>query len=126
SLIPTSLDADTRNIVRQAYAGLLWTKQYYHFVVRDWLAAIPQCRRLRQDEKPVATTRGRISTTKTSSRCLTNGSIHGMRDGTLHFTAWRSPVLILTVPKSNSWSCCASGICTPMVNFLHTNGPSET
>ena len=41
SLIPTSLDADTRNIVRQAYAGLLWTKQYYHFVVRDWLAGDP-------------------------------------------------------------------------------------
>jgi hypothetical protein len=41
SVIESSLDADTRNILRQAYAGLLWTKQYYHFVVRDWLAGDP-------------------------------------------------------------------------------------
>jgi mannosylglycerate hydrolase MGH1-like protein len=41
SVIPAGLDADTRNILRQAYAGLLWSKQYYHFVVRDWLAGDP-------------------------------------------------------------------------------------
>jgi hypothetical protein len=26
-----------RNIVRQGYAGLLWNKQFYHYVVADWL-----------------------------------------------------------------------------------------
>jgi hypothetical protein len=26
-----------REMVRQAYAGLLWTKQFYHYVVKDWL-----------------------------------------------------------------------------------------
>jgi len=41
SIIPASVDSDTRNILRQAYAGLLWTKQYYHFVVRHWLAGDP-------------------------------------------------------------------------------------
>ena len=25
---------------RQAFAGLLWSKQFYHYVVRDWLEAI--------------------------------------------------------------------------------------
>ncbi|MBE9179826.1 glucosidase [Oculatella sp. LEGE 06141] len=29
---------DARNVQRQAFAGLLWTKQYYHYVVEDWLA----------------------------------------------------------------------------------------
>jgi hypothetical protein len=28
---------DDRRISRQAYAGLLWSKQFYHYVVRDWL-----------------------------------------------------------------------------------------
>jgi hypothetical protein len=30
-----------RRVVRHAYAGLLWTKQFYHFVVRDWLDGDP-------------------------------------------------------------------------------------
>ena len=25
------------NVARQAYAGLLWSKQFYHYVVKDWL-----------------------------------------------------------------------------------------
>ena len=30
-------NATHRDIQRQAYAGLLWTKQFYHYSVRDWL-----------------------------------------------------------------------------------------
>ena len=26
---------------RQAYAGLLWSKQFYHYVVKDWLNGDP-------------------------------------------------------------------------------------
>ena len=33
---------EERNVVRQAYAGLLWTKQFYHYVVEDWLDGDPQ------------------------------------------------------------------------------------
>ena len=36
-IIPTTLSDDGRNVMRQAFAGLLWSKQYYHFVVREWL-----------------------------------------------------------------------------------------
>ena len=28
-------------VTRQAYAGLLWTKQFYHYVVEDWLKGDP-------------------------------------------------------------------------------------
>ena len=28
-------------MARQAYAGLLWSKQFYHYAVRDWLAGRP-------------------------------------------------------------------------------------
>jgi hypothetical protein len=41
---PRQLSVDARAVVRQAFAGLLWSKQYYHYVVRDWLrgdAAFP-------------------------------------------------------------------------------------
>ncbi len=34
---PFSITEDERNIQRQAFAGLLWSKQYYHYVVHDWL-----------------------------------------------------------------------------------------
>ena len=35
------LSPDARNVQRQALAGLLWTKQYYHYVVEDWLNGDP-------------------------------------------------------------------------------------
>ncbi|MUG99299.1 glucosidase [Scytonema sp. UIC 10036] len=34
---PFPISEDERNIQRQAFAGLLWSKQYYHYVVHDWL-----------------------------------------------------------------------------------------
>lgn len=36
-VIPRSLDADAANVMRQALAGMLWTKQYYYFDVKHWL-----------------------------------------------------------------------------------------
>ncbi len=34
-------DPERRNIARQAYAGLLWSKQFYHYVVPYWLSGDP-------------------------------------------------------------------------------------
>lgn len=39
--IPAILSSDEKNISRQAYGGLLWTKQFYHYVVKDWLEGDP-------------------------------------------------------------------------------------
>jgi hypothetical protein len=39
---PPHLTEDERRVVRQAYAGLLWGKQFYHYIVRDWLDGDPQ------------------------------------------------------------------------------------
>lgn len=36
-LIPTECTADQRNVVRQALAGMMWTKQYYYYPVKQWL-----------------------------------------------------------------------------------------
>jgi hypothetical protein len=36
-VIPKSLDADATNVMRQALAGMLWSKQYFYFDVNRWL-----------------------------------------------------------------------------------------
>ena len=41
TVIPDELSADGRSVMRQAFAGLLWSKQFYHYVVGDWLAGDP-------------------------------------------------------------------------------------
>ncbi len=37
SVIPHDLSPDARNVMRQSFAGLLWSKQFYHYVVEKWL-----------------------------------------------------------------------------------------
>jgi hypothetical protein len=57
--IPHQLSPDEQSIARQAYAGLLWSKQFYHYVVPDWITGdrwLPltpqvQQRRINQDWK---------------------------------------------------------------------------
>ena len=39
--IPHSLPLERQAIMRQAYAGLLWTKQFYHYSVSTWLDGDP-------------------------------------------------------------------------------------
>jgi hypothetical protein len=41
SLTPPGMPAVERNVARQGYAGLIWSKQFYHLVVADWLAGDP-------------------------------------------------------------------------------------
>jgi hypothetical protein len=37
TVIPPSLDADRANVMRQALAGMLWSKQFYYYDVNMWL-----------------------------------------------------------------------------------------
>jgi len=39
--IPATLTPAERAVARQAYAGLLWSKQFYHYVVPHWLEGDP-------------------------------------------------------------------------------------
>jgi len=36
-VLSDDLTADQRQVSRQAHAGMLWTKQFYHYIVEDWL-----------------------------------------------------------------------------------------
>lgn len=40
-MTPFPLPEDMKNVQRQAFAGLLWNKQYYHYNVRKWLEGDP-------------------------------------------------------------------------------------
>ncbi|MEO8377037.1 MAG: glucosidase [Candidatus Sumerlaeota bacterium] len=40
-IISAKASADQRNVARQCYAGLLWSKQFYHYIVKDWLHGDP-------------------------------------------------------------------------------------
>ena len=40
-VVPTSLSPDASNVMRQSLAGLLWSKQFYHYVIEEWLEGDP-------------------------------------------------------------------------------------
>ncbi len=56
SVLPAGVSAEERNVARQAFAGLLWSKQFYHFVVKDWLSGDPD-----QPAPPAGRQQGRNS-----------------------------------------------------------------
>ena len=41
TVIPRDLSQDARNVMRQSFAGLLWSKQFYHYVVSEWIDGDP-------------------------------------------------------------------------------------
>jgi hypothetical protein len=52
--LPPGATEDEQRVARQAYAGLLWSKQFYHYVVDHWLEGDPG-----QPPPPAAHRRGR-------------------------------------------------------------------
>jgi hypothetical protein len=40
-IVPADLSPDAQNVMRQGFAGLLWSKQFYHYVVEQWLDGDP-------------------------------------------------------------------------------------
>ena len=51
---PRGLDEEARAVARQSFAGLLWSKQFYHYVVSEWLEGDPT-----QPPPPARRKRGR-------------------------------------------------------------------
>src|SRR6476660_3497864 len=37
TVIPEDLSPDAKNVMRQSLAGMLWSKQFYHYEVNSWL-----------------------------------------------------------------------------------------
>ena len=41
TVIPSNLCADTKNVLRQSFAGMMWSKQFYNYDVNRWLKGDP-------------------------------------------------------------------------------------
>ena len=41
TVIPQDLSSDAQNVMRQGFAGMLWSKQFYHYVIKEWLEGDP-------------------------------------------------------------------------------------
>ena len=113
-------DGDDRRrgalVMRQAFAGMLWSKQYYGYNVARWLDGDPGCpppppERLHGAERGA----GDTSTRPTSCRCPTRGSTRGSPPGTSRSTRSPSPT---SIRRSPSTSC--SLLCREW--FQHPNG----
>ena len=56
-VIPQKAAPEVAQVIRQAYSGLLWSKQFYHYSVQDWLMGDPS-----QPEPPAQRWEGRNHT----------------------------------------------------------------
>jgi len=70
-LVPALADEDSRRVQRQAFAGMLWSKQWYHYDVRRWLRGDPA-----QPEPP----RSRLNGRNSGWRHLYNEDVISMPD----------------------------------------------
>jgi len=43
TIVPSHLSREAQNVMRQSLAGLLWSKQFYHYIVTEWLNGDPAC-----------------------------------------------------------------------------------
>jgi hypothetical protein len=41
TVIPQDLSTDAQSVMRQSFGGMLWSKQFYHYVVEQWLKGDP-------------------------------------------------------------------------------------
>ncbi len=125
--LPATCTDEERRIARQAWAGLHWCKQYYHYSVPDWLEGDPAGPPPPPERKHGRNATGRrTSTTATSSRCRTAGSTPGTRRGTSRSTCCRSARWTRRSPRSSSSCFCANGTCTPTGTSRRTSGRSRT
>ena len=122
NIIPSTTDDDTRNVMRQAFAGLLWTKQYYHYVVRDWLNG---------DPAEPAPPKERKSGRNHAWGHIYNTDIISMPDKWEYpwYAAWdlafhcvSLAMIDPAMPKSSLCSCFASGTCIPTGRSPPMNG----
>ncbi|HNU07636.1 MAG TPA: hypothetical protein PKO33_07700, partial [Pyrinomonadaceae bacterium] len=70
-IIPATLSSDAKDVMRQALAGMLWSKQFYYFDIDRWLDGDPS-----QPAPPASRRKGRNS----EWRHLNNADIISMPD----------------------------------------------
>ena len=97
-------DADARLVQRQAFAGMIWSKQFFRYDIEKWFDGDPADHHLRQNASTPATAIGSTSTALKSFPCRTNGNIRGSPHGILPSIVSRWRKLIRNLPKASSSS----------------------
>ena len=112
--------------MRQALAGMLWSKQCYHYDVRTWLEGDPG-----QPPPPPERKKARNH----DWTHLYNADVLSMPDKWEYpwFAAWdlafhtsRCRWSIRILPRSSSSCCCANGTCIRTGSCRPTSGRSAT
>ena len=115
------------NVARQAYAGLLWSKQFYHYVVKDWLDGDAD-----QPPPPPSSPRrpqSRLAAPVQSRRHLDARQVgvplvRRVGPGVPHDPDGDGS--IPSSPRGSSSCSCANGTCTPTARCRRTNGRCRT
>jgi hypothetical protein len=109
------IDEDIRRIQRQALAGLLWSKQFYYFHVREWLDGDPL-----QPAPPQSREHGRNS----HWRHLLAGDIISMPDKWEYpwFAAWDLAFHCVTLSLIDAQSAKEQLLLLCEVRLMHPNG----
>lgn len=88
---PFSQSDDARTIQRQAFAGMLWSKQFYHYVVQDWQDGDPTGPPPPSERRQIRNATGCTCIPTISSRCPIPGNIPGLPPGIRPFRPFRWP-----------------------------------
>ena len=65
AVIPSETDDEAKKVARQGYAGLLWSKQFYNYSIREWLSGDPAQPAPPPERHSVEIENGRIFSTET-------------------------------------------------------------
>lgn len=108
-------DEDVRRIQRQAFAGMLWSKQYYHYDVQQWLDGDPT-----EPTPPVSRKQGRNS----DWIHLNAGAVVSMPDTWEYpwFAAWDWAFHLVTIALVDSRFAKEQLVLLCQAWYMHPNG----
>ncbi|MBJ7603889.1 MAG: glucosidase [Candidatus Dormibacteraeota bacterium] len=115
ALTPLRASADEARVMRQGFAGLLWSKQFYHYDVRTWLKGDPG-----QPSPPASRQNGRNS----DWRHLFNQDVISMPDPWEYpwYAAWDLAFHCITLAHLDAEFAKSQLILLCREWFMHPNG----
>jgi hypothetical protein len=113
--IPASLGEGQQQVVRQAYASLLWSKKFFHYVVKDWLEGDPA-----QPTPPASRLTGRNS----DWRHLYNRDVISMPEGWEYpwYAAWDLAFHMLPIARVDPQFAKEQLVLFTREWFMHPSG----
>ena len=97
-------------MARQAYAGLLWSKQFYHYVLKDWLEGDPE-------QPPPPAEREGTGARNTEWKHLFNRDVVSMPD------KWEYPWVVYAICNGQRCATCffEQGLVNEKMKLINSN-----